>query len=197
MSTTQPAKLTKKQRKGIAFRDRKQGRSKGKNDPPDGEGISHEVPVEENQDLAEIQGDAMEDETLALKKAGKGKAKATSRSKDDEKPERVGLGRDVKVVETTKKRKREAESQTGADESQTPKQKKKKKGDSGVDTGAKVGEKDGKNQGKQRFILFVGMLSSEFWSKVINCRSQVILSIQRLKRRSKSTSQHVVSSSRS
>ena len=149
MSSAQLPKLTKKQKKGIAFRERKQGKSsKGKNDQPDGEGGGQDVPIQEAVDQAEIQ-----DSDVEMEKAASTRSKETTDKKG--KGKAVAVREDAKVVESAKKRKREeGETHEGAHEGEKPKQKKLK---SGSEDGAKA-EKDSSNRGKQRFILFVGMI---------------------------------------
>jgi nucleolar protein 6 len=153
MSSAQLPKLTKKQKKGIAFRERKQGKSsKGKNDQPDGEGGGQDVPIQEAVDQAEIQ-----DSDVEMEKAASTRSKETTDKRG--KGKGIPVREDAKVVESAKKRKRE-EGEThegaheGAHEGEKPKQKKLK---SGSEDGAKA-EKDLSNRGKQRFILFVGMI---------------------------------------
>lgn len=152
MASTQPPKLTKKQKKGIAFRERRTGKGKGKDDPSASEILSHEVPIAEDQDMAEMEDNQVEFEKVESKKGGnKDKGKGTGRSKGDENTEQVGVELDSKSVGKPKKRKRSEEGQADEDESAKPKQK-KKKGD--VDQVAN--SKKGQATDKQRFILFVG-----------------------------------------
>lgn len=147
MSNTQPPKLTKKQKKGIAFRERKQG--KGKSKHVDREDAGLQVPVEENLDSAEIEDNYVEAEKVVSSEPSRG----SSRRNGDEKADHSGGGRGTRVV--GEKRKREEEGEEDQKESNKPEQKKRKGGNGDE----KVGEKEEKSQGKQRFILFVGMFS--------------------------------------
>jgi len=155
-----PQKLTKKQKKGIAFRDRKTTKSRTHGDPSGLE--DNQVPVLEVQDLADVQ-----DVSPALEVApeqgplvdSKGKAarkgKEKAKDKDSGPPPRS---------EKKKKRKRDDDAGGGeedvakksedAPETDGPKRK-KVKGNSGAAGDAGKGAKD---QVKQRFILFVGNL---------------------------------------
>lgn len=145
-TTTQSPRLTKKQKKGIAFRERKHHKDKSKHVDPEVAGL--QVPIEENLDSAEIEDDNMEVEKVVSSEPRP--SRDSSRGNRDEKTNCNGVGRDGKVV--GKKRKREEEGEEGQKGGKP--QQKKRKGGSGNE---KVGE-EGKNQGKQRFILFVGML---------------------------------------
>ena len=149
MPSAQLPKLTKKQKKGIAFRERKQGKSgRGRNDQPNGEDGGQDVPIQEAVDQAEIQ-----DNDVEMEKAASTRSKETTDKRG--KGKGIPVREDAKVVESAKKRKREeGETHEGAHESEKPKQKKLK---GGSEDGAKA-EKDSSNRGKQRFILFVGMI---------------------------------------
>jgi len=159
MSSAQ--KLTKKQKKALAFRERK---GKGKATVLDEE--DNDVPVLEEQDTLEAQaeGGAVEDEAKPAQHA------AAARAKDED-----VLGGDQ--PKKPKKRKRE-EDKAVVDDDAKPKQKKKKRrvgdGEDGaaVDGGsdAEAGEQggEGKGKAKQRFILFVGNLKYTTSKEVID-----------------------------
>lgn len=145
MASTQPPKLTKKQKKGIAFWERRTIKEKRKDGPSVGEIPSHEVPIAEDQDLAEMEDDDVEIQKVESKKSGiRNKDKGTCRGKDDESAEYIGVEAGDKFVEKPKKRKRSEEGRT--DESTKPRKKRN------VDQVAK----NGQATEKQRFILFVG-----------------------------------------
>src|ERR1700683_5133336 len=121
-------KLTKKQKKGIAFRERKQGKSgRGRNDQPNGEDGGQDVPIQEAVDQAEIQDSDVEMEKAASTKKDKESTDKTDRKgKGKRKAEDVPVRGDTKVVEKPKKRKRE---ETEAHEGEKPNQKKVKTDD--------------------------------------------------------------------
>ncbi|KAF5385173.1 hypothetical protein D9615_001345 [Tricholomella constricta] len=151
MST--PAKLTKKQKKGIAFRERKTGKGRSKDGVARSE--NDDVPVMEDQDTLGGDGAPLEMEKLERRKAkpptqvsgssdqGKSKRKAEEEAKD--KP---------------KKRKRDADAAVEVVDSEEGRQVAKRK--KTMDDAGKPGEKriagTPKPDGKQRFILFVGNL---------------------------------------
>lgn len=188
MSSAPPIKLTKKQKKGLAFRERKQGKqpkNKSNHGQSGRDETGLEVPVEENQDLASLQVHSMEVQGLAcapisISKVdggkGKGKAKDTG---------------DKEVSVKPKKRKREEGDANGV-ESDGPRSKKKKGASGNVADESVVKtapqKKRETNEGKQRFILFVGeffvMTNSNGIEGVIY---QEILNILPAKMRSKST----------
>ncbi|KAH0590958.1 hypothetical protein J132_07791 [Termitomyces sp. J132] len=156
MSAT--VKLTKKQKKGIAFRERKTGKRRSK----DGDGVhdseNNDVPVMEDQDALATEGPSMEVEETVEKKP---KSKSTSK---------------VSGSDNQAKGKRKADEEEG-DVSSKPKKRKRQDADVDVDAPDSGEEKpvakrtksvgDGKESGqdtkvmaktKQRFILFVGNL---------------------------------------
>jgi nucleolar protein 6 len=149
MSGTQ--KLTKKQKKGLAFRERKTGK---RHDLSEME--ANAIPAVEDQDLAGADGDAIEVAGSDYKKAGKavdnavgdeGKRKESKvGSKGKGKAERQDVPVPVEVVKKEKKRKRE-----GAQDSEDSQSKKRKRVDDNDKTPG-----DLEKAGKQRFILFVG-----------------------------------------
>ncbi|EPT04043.1 hypothetical protein FOMPIDRAFT_87560 [Fomitopsis schrenkii] len=152
MSSAQ--KLTKKQKKALAFRERK-GKSKGKAQAAD-DVEDNDVPVLEDQDALEAEAEAgpVEDAPQPAKHAGAARAADASVLGDGQ-------------PKQTKKRKREEEEDEAAVGDGQPKQKqKKKKRRSNGEDGAAVTEGgdaeepvgEGKEKAKQRLILFVGNL---------------------------------------
>lgn len=156
-SSAQPPKLTKKQKKGLAFRERKSGKlstkDKGKHGQSADDEAGLEVPIEENQDLASLEVSGVEVsglESAAIggteADGGKGKGKAADTG-------------DKKVWTHSKKRKRE-EGEASTSQSDKPKSKKKKRvsGDIADETRVTDVKKkaEAKSEVKQRFILFVG-----------------------------------------
>lgn len=158
MSSAPPPKLTKKQKKGLAFRERKQGKqpgdkgSKGRHgqDPDD---AVLEVPVEENQDLASVQVSGVE--AAGVEGAAIGVAPADGRTGKG----KAADARGEAVGGKSGKRKRE-EGEAGGGEGDKPRPKKKKgvPGDGADEAAVSAVKKKGadKSQGKQRFILFIG-----------------------------------------
>ncbi|KAI0639656.1 hypothetical protein C8Q77DRAFT_1152619 [Trametes polyzona] len=141
-------KLTKKQKKALAFRERKgKGKAKSFDD------LDNDVPVEENQDLAEVQ---VGEEAAAVEApAGRAKDAKKAGAPDADAVEGGNKG---------KKRKREDEAAAvdgeGAKEQQQ-KPKKKRKGADGAGVAAGDAGEGAKQEGKkvkQRYILFVGNL---------------------------------------
>ena len=163
MSATQ--KLTKKQKKGLAFRERKTGkRQPSTANQREKDGIDdmedNAVPAMEDQDHIGADGGEAEVEGVDDKKAGKarghqegdvgrreegkvgGKGKSKAKEEDVREP--------VSVLKKSGKRKREIEGEEEDEEKEkddTAKKLTKRKKVAG-------GEQDDK--GKQRFILFVG-----------------------------------------
>jgi len=173
--TTQ--KLTKKQKKSLAFRDRKSGKKASSSAKNDGDGAldmdDNAVPVSEDQDLAAMDVDVVEPA------AGKGKGKSGAAAPEKEKNSASAKGKGKgKAAEAStgpadsgepakagksKKRKREDEEEgEGAAEGATVKKKKAKKAKEGGD---KPGEETAEGKKKeaanknQRFILFLGNLA--------------------------------------
>ncbi|KAJ8702339.1 hypothetical protein PTI98_001062 [Pleurotus ostreatus] len=151
--TTTP-KLTKKQKKSLAFRERsKHGKSKHGIDSE----MVNDIPIQENQDEAAIELGEVEaadvrrkDESTARPREGVRKAKA---AKDD--PTVKG---EVEA-QSPKKRKRSTEESEVAVEGQVPRKRAKKparEAEGGSE--ATEAEKTDKSSIKQRFILFVGNL---------------------------------------
>ncbi|KAJ6504383.1 hypothetical protein DFH09DRAFT_1335399 [Mycena vulgaris] len=153
-----PQKLTKKQKKGIAFRDRKTTKSRPHGDPAGLE--DNEVPVLEVQDLADVQAD-----TPALEvapKQGKLVAPKNKEARKGKEKEKDAMG----PAPSQKKRKREdavegdtVVAEQGKDgEPEGPKRKKKKGGASPTGVAGDAGKGAKAAEVKQRFILFVGNL---------------------------------------
>jgi nucleolar protein 6 len=150
-------KLTKKQKKGLAFRERTTGKRHSRNELIEMEAAA--VPVMEDQDIASVQGDTLQDrkkhkegdETFRVLDQDK---QGRLASKGKERAEEKDVSVSVEEVKTTKrKRAREdefLEDQTS--ESQSKKVLKRKKDNDATQSS----EKMGKTTVKQRFILFVG-----------------------------------------
>jgi hypothetical protein len=165
MSSAQ--KLTKKQKKAIAFRERKQGKGKGKDGEVD---VDNDVPIAEDQDMADIHGDDAEVESVGEKEAKQVQAKARDEGRE--------LGFET-VVEMPKKRKRDVDGAAEEDDARVEKPKRKKKkgvaddGEAEAEAGAvgKGDKKETQSQLKQRYILFVGMSpkSSPAWLAIHRC----------------------------
>lgn len=153
-------KLTKKQKKAVAFRDRK-GKGKSKSAPADG---VRDLPegLEEDQDGADIL-ESQEPEAVKPTKQKKAKGPAAPTL------EAAESGKGEKTVEKTKKRKREDgdDAALGEDKPKegTTKRRKKamngaaagKANAEGVADGAEVSESA---DASRRFILFLGASSS-------------------------------------
>lgn len=136
-------KLTKKQKKALAFRERK-GKSKASpEDAIDQDEDAGDIPVDENQDRAEMEVAQMEVEKVS----GKSKKQLQQEPKSKKKASGEEEG-------AAKKRKRDA-----TDDQEPPPQKKKKKaaktsGEDGED--AEASESAAKPKAPQRYILFIG-----------------------------------------
>ncbi|KAF8898953.1 hypothetical protein BD779DRAFT_1486365 [Infundibulicybe gibba] len=148
MSATQ--KLTKKQKKGIAFRNRKTGKGKEKDAAHSGM-EDNDVPILENQDLADMDG--LEVENKESKPAKEAKERTDGKRKEKAKEDPVDL-----ATVPSKKRKREKGlddlEKTETSSASPPKKKKGLLGDPREASSISEGE-----GGKlQRFILFVGNL---------------------------------------
>jgi nucleolar protein 6 len=172
-------KLTKKQKKALAFRDRGKKKSTATtSDASATKRTSHAdddiggdlmevednaIPVLEDQDIADLQGSSVEveggdkvgkkrggDSSQKGGEAGSGKGKGKAKVRTD----KAGLGDaaspgENKGKDISKKRKRDDQDEAGEDGSNVKKQPKKKK--------TKDGEED-EDRKAQRFILFVGNL---------------------------------------
>ena len=147
------SRLTKKQKKGLTFRQRSTGKRR-RNELMEMETAA--VPTMEDQDIASVQSDRHQDQ----KKRGEGDE--TVRVSDQDKQGRVASKRkrtteennalvSVEVVRTIKRKR--ASGEDGAQEDQTSQSQSKKvlKNNDVVFSEAK-----GKTAVKQRFILFVG-----------------------------------------
>lgn len=152
--------MTKKQKKAHAFRDRK-----GKGKPQSFDDLD-DVPVDENQDRAEVE----------LAPAGR-KADAKKGAAQD--AEALGDGDRGKGKKRKREEKPDGDAEAKEDGAGEKKTKKKRKGADGAGVAAGDAVKEGakedtkKAQAKQRFILFVGefqaghtgaLLSQEFCS---------------------------------
>ncbi|KAL0951470.1 hypothetical protein HGRIS_008158 [Hohenbuehelia grisea] len=166
-------KLTKKQKKSLAFRERgSKGKSKSSNADHDAAAAAADdgildVPVAEDQDqaMAEVQeGVSDTSPPRAHRAAGDAQDKPSRRA--GEKKRARGEVEAVVGPEKTKKRKREAAEEEGASEAvvegvetKKRKTKAKKPADKGEGGTEDAEEKDeAKDKGKQRLILFVGNL---------------------------------------
>ncbi|KAI9060551.1 hypothetical protein FKP32DRAFT_1655868 [Trametes sanguinea] len=144
-------KLTKKQKKALAFRERKGGKGKGKAKSFDE--LDNDVPVEENQDLAEAEVDAAAGAVEA--QTGRAPGAEEGGAQDEGAVERAaGKG---------KKRKREEGDGQDGEGAKEKKGKKKRKGADGEgvdagDDGEGEGKSGSKKDVKRRYILFVGNL---------------------------------------
>jgi nucleolar protein 6 len=159
MSST--PKLTKRQRKGIAFRELRSGKGKAKKL----DDLDHNVPILEVQDLTDSRASGAEggEDVQDTQGIAGGKGKRREKVVVPKEGEKKGL-----VVATKRKREEAAEDPQGAregerEDSQSGKQKvKRRKGDAGdILEGAEEAE-EGETKtekSKQRFILFLGMIS--------------------------------------
>ena len=135
-----PTKLTKKQKKGLAFREKKTRKRKGD------DGLLAEdnaVPVMEDQD-------ALDEGAETEGKATIHKTRSTAEIVDDGRKRKATGGEVTRIQGQQKKRKRAA-TLDAEDIRQTAKRKRN------MDDGVEGGEK-GSTKPTQRFILFVGML---------------------------------------
>jgi hypothetical protein len=136
-------KLTKKQRKTLAFRDRKTNKRKDYNASYVGADDNNDVPAMEDQDMADAQRDPLEVEVEEMGSKGKSSIKnSTGKTGPKAKP------RDEQAAEGSKKRPREGD-ETTVQAGQEAKRAKV------LDGTRKTDEKNVNK--KQRFILFVGM----------------------------------------
>lgn len=148
-----PQKLTKKQKKGLAFRERKTGKNKN---VVEGDMDIHDnaIPILENQDLAGLHGAEVEGERVEKKESKSTSSSHQTSSKGKEKAIEESL------VGKTKKRKRQAvdleseKLETTAEETSQ----KRRKGGNNIMDGPPGNTQTVQGQGKQRFILFVGNL---------------------------------------
>ncbi|EIW86909.1 hypothetical protein CONPUDRAFT_115752 [Coniophora puteana RWD-64-598 SS2] len=160
MSTA--SKLTKKQKKGVAFRNRKTGGKKKSADFEEGEG--RDVPIAEDQDMAEVAGeeDGVEEKSERVDAGVKEGSKSKGKGKEKAKPEVAAAG---EGAPGRTKRKREAATEVENDgedvkpagDAEIKPKSKRRKGDTGE---ALEGEEDGakKSSSARRYILFLGNL---------------------------------------
>ena len=149
MSST--PKLTKRQKKGIAFREGK-GKAKNLDD------LEHDVPILEVQDLIDSRASGAEDgedvQGVQRNAGGKGKRREEVVVQEE--------GEKIRLVVATKKRKREAAEETqGAGDGEGKRKVKRTQRDAGdvVEDGEEAVEGETKTEkSKQRFILFLGMI---------------------------------------
>ncbi|EEB91914.1 hypothetical protein MPER_09654 [Moniliophthora perniciosa FA553] len=114
MSSTR--KLTKKQKKALAFRERQTGRS-AKNVSDDMEG--NEVPTMENQDMLGLQGDEVEDQAMGEVQEGPKETKKSNvipGSTEGKAKEKEGIDERISSSSGPKKRKRENGKEPGEKE---------------------------------------------------------------------------------
>ena len=157
VSSMSDSKLTKKQKKGLAFRQRTVGKRRSRNELMEMETAA--VPTMEDQDIASIQSDTLQDQKKRRE------VDETVRVSDQDKQGRVarkekGTAEEnnvlaVEVVKTIKRKR--APGEDGAQEDQTSESqsrkvlKRKKNNDVSHSS-----ETKGKTAVKQRFILFIG-----------------------------------------
>ncbi|EPQ60495.1 hypothetical protein GLOTRDRAFT_68163 [Gloeophyllum trabeum ATCC 11539] len=145
-------KLTKKQKKAIAFRERK-GKGKAQASLDDG---SNDIPVQEDQELASLQAADVERE------------EKHTRHKDDH-PAAAGPGGELVGKARKRKREQDAEGKSKETEGQAEQEegaqtpaKKKRRASKGVEEGKGKAESDAQEKDlkkeKARYILFVGNL---------------------------------------
>ena len=156
-------KLTKKQRKGLAFRLRTTGKRRSKNELMEMETAA--VPIIEDQDIASIQSDTLQnqkksregDETVRQVRISDPDKQGRVASKGKKIAEEKNVSVSVEELEVVKTTKRKRACEDGAQEDQTSecqsrKVLKRKKGNDVTQSS----EINGKTTVKQRFILFVG-----------------------------------------
>ncbi|KAG6821385.1 hypothetical protein H0H93_014182 [Arthromyces matolae] len=147
-----PAKLTKKQKKGIAFRERKSGKH-----PKDGEPNLEDnaVPIMEDQDAVAREADSVEMEKIV---AGKKSESATKASGEDNlvksKTKTDAENTAVDVV-PPKKRKLQDSFPNSSESAEGRRSAKRKKPVEGAEDGAEDTKVVSSSKSKQRFILFV------------------------------------------
>lgn len=165
-------RLTKKQKKGLAFRQRTTGKRRSKNELMEMESAA--VPTMEDQDIASIQSDRLQDqkkrregdETVRVSGEDKqGRVASNGKRTAEENKNNVLVS--VEVVRTIKRKR--ASDEDGAQEDQTSDSqsrkvlKRKKNNDV-----TQSSETKGKTAVKQRYILFVGssLSCSPQWIKI-------------------------------
>ncbi|GLB35953.1 putative RNA recognition motif containing protein [Lyophyllum shimeji] len=149
-----PAKLTKKQKKGIAFRERKAGKGRSKHGAVHSE--DNDVPVLEEQDTLDF-GDASVEMENVVKGKKSNPATQVSGSSNPVK----GKQKADEEIGKSKKRKRDAREEQDEEVDVTgegkPSAKRKKSVGEAEGAGEEVAPTP-KSEGKQRYILFVGNL---------------------------------------
>ncbi|KAG5647542.1 hypothetical protein DXG03_008895 [Asterophora parasitica] len=154
-----PAKLTKKQKKGIAFRERKSGKGRRKDEAARSE--DNDVPVMEDQDTLGLEGAGVEIQEVEGKTKGKGPAAMASVSGNQgQATGKRKADAEEQANDKPKKRKRDVDADVGGVEEERKDTKRKKLLDESEESGEKkaAATKSEKSDGKQRFILFVGNL---------------------------------------
>lgn len=164
------SKLTKKQKKGLAFRQRTLGKRRPRNELMEMETFA--VPTMEDQDIASIQSDTLQgqkkrregDETVGVSDQDK-QGRLARKGKRTAEENNVLVS--VEVVKTIKRKRVSGED--GAKEDQTsefqPRKVLKRKKNNDV---TQSSETKGKTEVKQRFILFIGsrLSCSLQWIKI-------------------------------
>jgi len=150
-------KLTKKQKKGLAFRQRTLGKRQSRNELMEMETAA--VPIMEDQDIVSIQSDTLQDTTKGregdetVRVSGQDKQGRVANKGKRTAEEKVS----IEVVKTIKRKR--ASCEDGAREDQTSEFQSRKvlkrEKDSDVTQSSKT---KGKTEVKQRFILFIGNL---------------------------------------
>lgn len=147
MSST--TKLTKKQKKALAFRSRKGKPSKSSDDLLDTE--DNAIPISEDQDLVDTDQVVSQEVSSISKPPSEGKKRKRDQEQKQEKP--VENGPTVGSEKSAKSKKRKSVT----DEYDAPAQTEEGEGESGPAKKKRKGVP--KEDIKQRFILFVGMFS--------------------------------------
>lgn len=148
-------KLTKKQKKGLAFREKRTGKTK-KNDAAVSDGLEgNEVPVMELQDEADAQADTDSVEDPSVDKKNK-KSSVDDKGKGSAKGKGKASENDTPVVAASKKRPREVSSDQEENKESEKTRKKRKGGPDGVGPSVSENPPTQATPAKQRFILFVG-----------------------------------------
>lgn len=147
------ARLTKKQKKSLAFRQRSTGKRRSKNELMEMEAAA--VPTAEDQDIASIESDRLQDQ----KKRWEGDETDRVSVQDRVASKRKGTVEEnnalvsLEVVRTVKRKRASGEDGSQEDqtsESQSRKVLKRKKNDDAIQFS------ETKEKTKQRFILFIG-----------------------------------------
>jgi hypothetical protein len=191
-----PPRLTKKQKKAVAFRERKTGKGNSREQDDD-----NDIPILEDQDMVDADVTQTEVQPMVVEKKKKkpetNETELSGKSKDKGK----GKGKAESdggegLVGKAKKRKRDVD--VDMDEALEKPEggrkttKRTKTMDNAEGYGTEKVKGKAKPQIKQRFILFVGKTLICIVSIMLTM-GQVISNIQRLLRRSKVISRHAVS----